>query len=205
MLREGQAMDPAWRFEYSVTCAVPVELAWEFWTDVRNWSLDADVEAVTLDGPFAAGARGRTISRSSGVIQWRIADVQQGSCFRFPSTGRERQFCVDFQRVFGWYNDPPGGKPLGSRGAEVCRRIWPRSRGRHPSGDAQVKRGNRSSTFRLRAEHRCSMKKPRRTVAFSLLFRKLLGGNWLDGGEAPAIAVIGELHATRHFSEERIV
>ena len=44
MLREGRAMDPAWRFEYSVTCAVPVELAWEFWTDVRNWSLDADVK-----------------------------------------------------------------------------------------------------------------------------------------------------------------
>jgi len=57
MLREGRAVDPAWRFEYSVTCTVPVEFAWVFWMDVRNWSLDADVEAVRLDGPFAAGTR----------------------------------------------------------------------------------------------------------------------------------------------------
>ena len=97
MLREGRAVDPAWRFEYSVTCAVPVELAWEFWTDVRNWSLDADVEAVTLDGPFAAGARGRTISRSSGVIQWRIADVQQGrAVLDFPAPGANANFVWTF-------------------------------------------------------------------------------------------------------------
>jgi hypothetical protein len=34
---EEASGDSAWRFKYSVDCAVPVEFAWEFWTDVRNW------------------------------------------------------------------------------------------------------------------------------------------------------------------------
>src|SRR5690348_11844295 len=56
--------EPAWRFEHSVHCAVPVNFAWKFWTDVDNWRLDPDVEAIELDGPFALGTHGRTRSKS---------------------------------------------------------------------------------------------------------------------------------------------
>jgi hypothetical protein len=71
-------MDEVWSFEHSVLCAVSTEFAWEFWTDVRTWALDVDVESVELDGDFAAGTHGVTLSRSSGRIEWRIAEVQPG-------------------------------------------------------------------------------------------------------------------------------
>jgi hypothetical protein len=69
-------MTEAWAFEHSMECPVSREFAWRFWTDVSNWRLDADVESVELDGPFAAGSSGATISRSSGRVEWRIASVE---------------------------------------------------------------------------------------------------------------------------------
>ena len=57
-------MDEVWSYEHSVECPVRAEFAWRFWTDVRNWAMDADVESVKLDGPFASGSRGATITRS---------------------------------------------------------------------------------------------------------------------------------------------
>ena len=69
-------MDEAWSFEHAVECPVTAEFAWRYWTDVDNWRLDADVVAVERHGPFAAGTRGATISRSSGRVEWRIASVE---------------------------------------------------------------------------------------------------------------------------------
>ena len=60
--------DMVWSFEHSLECRVSVESAWRFWTDVRNWALDADVASVEIDGPFAAGALGVTMSKSAGRI-----------------------------------------------------------------------------------------------------------------------------------------
>ena len=75
-------MDSAWSFEFSVNCSVSPDFAWRFWTNVKNWSIDVDVdvdvESVAPNGPFEAGARGLTISKSSGAIEWLIADVQPG-------------------------------------------------------------------------------------------------------------------------------
>ena len=44
---------PAWTFEHSIDCRVSAEFAWAFWTNVRNWALDADVESIEIDAPFA--------------------------------------------------------------------------------------------------------------------------------------------------------
>ena len=55
--------EPAWTIEHSIDCAVAPEFAWNFWTDVSNWVLDADVESVEIDGPFSSGARGFTNSK----------------------------------------------------------------------------------------------------------------------------------------------
>jgi hypothetical protein len=96
MLKDGGT----WMFEHSVDCGVPVEFAWNFWTDVSSWGLDPDVESVEIDGPFAAGARGITSSKSSGRAEWRIVEAQPGfeaqhgrAVIEFPllnATGRLR-------------------------------------------------------------------------------------------------------------------
>ena len=65
-----------WSFEHTLDCAVPLQFAWQFWTDVRNWKLDADVERVELSGPFAEGSGGTTFTRSAGPITWRIVSVE---------------------------------------------------------------------------------------------------------------------------------
>lgn len=87
-LRHNLAMlrhEPAWWFEYSINCGVTVEFAWSFWTNVNNWALDADVESVEIDGPFVAGARGVTNSKSSGRIEWQIVEAQAGrAVIEFP-------------------------------------------------------------------------------------------------------------------------
>ena len=71
-------MSQPWSFEHAVECPVTRDFAWKYWTTVSNWILDPDVESVVLDGPFASGARGVTLSRSSGKIEWQIADVEPG-------------------------------------------------------------------------------------------------------------------------------
>jgi len=75
----GSILDAVnWAFEHSVDCRTPVELAWNFWTDVRNWALDSDVVSVEMEGPFAAGASGITNSKSSGAIRWHIREAHFG-------------------------------------------------------------------------------------------------------------------------------
>ena len=81
-------MQRPWVFEHSVECNVPLEFAWAFWTDVQNWALDADVESLQIDGPFAAGSHGITYSKSSGRIEWRIAEVEgERAVIEFPLFG----------------------------------------------------------------------------------------------------------------------
>src|SRR4051812_45972623 len=69
---------PAWAFEHTIHCGVTSGFAWNFWTNVANWTVDVDVESVEIDGPFAAGARGYTNSKSSGRVDWRIVRANAG-------------------------------------------------------------------------------------------------------------------------------
>src|SRR5215472_10716555 len=90
--------EPAWTFEHSVDCGADAQFAWNFRTDVSNWALDADVESVGIEGPFAAGAQGVTISKSSGRIEWRIAEVQAGrAVIEFPLPGAVGRFTWTFE------------------------------------------------------------------------------------------------------------
>jgi uncharacterized protein YndB with AHSA1/START domain len=89
---------PAWTFEFSVDCAVTVEFAWNFWTNVKNWAFDSDVDSVEIDGPFVAGTRGCTNSKSSGRIEWRIAEVHPGKAvIEFPLSGAMGRFVWIFE------------------------------------------------------------------------------------------------------------
>jgi hypothetical protein len=91
---------PAWAFEFSVDCAISMEFAWNFWTDVKNWASDSDVESIDIDGPFAAGTRGITRSKSSGRIEWRIAEVHPGrAVIEFPLSGALGRFVWTFEPI----------------------------------------------------------------------------------------------------------
>jgi hypothetical protein len=91
-------MEPVWTFEHSVDCHAPAEFIWSFWTNVNNWLLDADVISVEIHGPFAAGTTGVTQTRSSGKIEWRIADAEDGrAILEFPAPGALATFAWTFQ------------------------------------------------------------------------------------------------------------
>ena len=91
-------MPPEWTFEHSLQCKVSPEFAWDFWTDVRHWALDADVDSIEIDGPFAAGTRGVTHSKSSGRLEWRIVAAQFGKAtIEFPLAGAVGRFEWKFE------------------------------------------------------------------------------------------------------------
>jgi hypothetical protein len=90
--------EPAWTFEHSIDCGVTAGFAWTFWTNVSNWALDADVESIEIDGPFAAGTQGFTNSKSSGRVEWRIVEVQTGrAVIEFPLSGAVGRFVWTFE------------------------------------------------------------------------------------------------------------
>ena len=94
--------ESAWAFEHSVDCEVSAEFAWDFWTNVNNWALDSDVESVEIDGPFAAGTRGFTNSKSSGRIAWRIAEACAGrAVIEFPLSGAVGRCVWSFEDIHG--------------------------------------------------------------------------------------------------------
>jgi hypothetical protein len=77
---------------------VTAGFAWKFWTNVSNWALDADVESIEIDGPFAAGTQGFTNSKSSGRVEWRIVEVQTGrAVIEFPLSGAVGRFVWTFE------------------------------------------------------------------------------------------------------------
>jgi hypothetical protein len=93
-------MDEAWAFEHSVECPVTKEFAWRFWTDVSHWRLDSDILPVELNGPFAKGSQGTTTTRSSGKIEWQLADVHQEekmAVVEIALKGATCRFCWTFE------------------------------------------------------------------------------------------------------------
>src|SRR5437763_12449548 len=90
--------EPAWIFEHSIACDVTPEFAWKFWTNVDNWALDADVVSIEMDGAFVAGTRGFTNTRSSGRVEWRIAEIQgRRAVIEFPAPGALGRFVWTFE------------------------------------------------------------------------------------------------------------
>jgi Polyketide cyclase / dehydrase and lipid transport len=69
----------AWACQRSVDCDVPVSFAWQYMTDVSNWS-DPPAE-FALDGPFAAGSRGTTRMPGQPPAAWVIRDLDPGRSY----------------------------------------------------------------------------------------------------------------------------
>jgi Polyketide cyclase / dehydrase and lipid transport len=88
-----------YQFQHSVDAAVSREAAWRFWTNVNNWTLDSDIEWVWLEGGFCPGSKGTTKTKSSDLVQWRIAEVIEGksAVIEIALPGAEASFAWKFE------------------------------------------------------------------------------------------------------------
>ena len=68
-----------WELEHSVEADVSPSFAWSFRTDITNWN-DPPAK-FSLDGPFAAGARGTTLVPEQEPVHWCIREVRPGKSF----------------------------------------------------------------------------------------------------------------------------
>jgi hypothetical protein len=71
--------DIALVLEHSIEADVSPTFAWNFRTEIANWS---DPPATfLLDGPFAEGAQGTTLVPGREALAWWIREVQTGRSF----------------------------------------------------------------------------------------------------------------------------
>ena len=69
-----------------------------------------DIESVEINGPFVAGARGVTNSKSSGAMEWQIVEVAIGKAIiEFPLSGAVGRFAWTFEQC-----------PRGCRITQLC-------------------------------------------------------------------------------------
>ena len=78
MMASGERVStaPAWECQRSVEVDVPASFAWQYMTDVGNWS-DPPAE-FALEGAFASGSRGTTRMPGRPPATWTIRDVESG-------------------------------------------------------------------------------------------------------------------------------
>jgi hypothetical protein len=72
---------------HSLETTAPPEAVWRLWSATETWpEWNPDVEAITLDGPFAAGTTGTMRTKRGGSHQIRLEEVQAGKAFQLEST-----------------------------------------------------------------------------------------------------------------------
>lgn len=93
----------AYQFQHSIEVGVSKEVAWRFWTNVENWALDAAIESVNLDGSFTSGAKGTTMMKGADVVQWEIAEVNEGerAVIEIKMPGTVARFTWKFEELRG--------------------------------------------------------------------------------------------------------
>jgi Polyketide cyclase / dehydrase and lipid transport len=108
------SVTPVWACQRSVDVDVPVAFAWQYMTDVANWS-DPPAE-FTLEGPFAAGTRGTTRMPGRPDRDWTIQDVTPGHAYTVHAWLAERVFIL-----FHWLFDPlPDQRTRLTQRLELC-------------------------------------------------------------------------------------
>ena len=96
---------PAWECQHSVDCDAPVSFAWQYMTDVSNWS-DPPAEFL-LDGPFATGSRGTTRMPGQPPAAWVIRALDPGKSYTIEGGS----FLDRAVMLFHWRFDAlPGGR-----------------------------------------------------------------------------------------------
>jgi Polyketide cyclase / dehydrase and lipid transport len=108
------SVTPVWDCQRSVDVDVPVAFAWQYMTDVANWS-DPPAE-FTLEGPFAAGTPGTTRMPGRPDRDWTIQDVTPGHAYTVHAWLAERVFIL-----FHWLFDPlPDQRTRLTQRLELC-------------------------------------------------------------------------------------
>ncbi|HYP13095.1 MAG TPA: hypothetical protein VEQ63_04165 [Bryobacteraceae bacterium] len=116
-------------------CPVSHLFAWSFWTEVHNWTLDADIEAVELSGPFAPGALGVTQSKTSGRVEWRVAEAQPGrAVLEFYAPGAVARFLWTFEDAGGHTRVTQRASLAGERATEYVAMLAPGLEAGIPAG-----------------------------------------------------------------------
>jgi Polyketide cyclase / dehydrase and lipid transport len=72
-----------WRFEHSAETAATADAIWRWYEDVARWSQWSrhGVEWATIDGPFVAGATGKSKAPGSPVLGYRLVTVTPNASF----------------------------------------------------------------------------------------------------------------------------
>ena len=88
---------------------------WKIWSDTATWpQWNPDVQSMTLNGPFAAGATG-TMKTKQGTRQVQLTEVVPGRSFRLETTVIPlTRFAFECQVLAG-----PGGKTTISQAIRV--------------------------------------------------------------------------------------
>ncbi|HEY2055672.1 MAG TPA: SRPBCC family protein [Solirubrobacterales bacterium] len=71
-----------WSYGHGVEADVTAEAVWRAWADVESWGeWNADIERISIDGPFAVGATIEMTPRGADPVVLRVAEVRPGECF----------------------------------------------------------------------------------------------------------------------------
>ena len=93
------SVTPIWACERSVEVGVSLAFAWQYMTDITNWS-DPPAE-FSLAGPFAPGTQGTTRMPGEPDRDWTIQDVTPGKGYTVHAWFADHVFVL-----FHWLFDP---------------------------------------------------------------------------------------------------
>jgi hypothetical protein len=89
-----------WTFEYTHTTTARPSAIWHLWSDVSAWpQWDTDLDVVTLDGEFVAGARGKLKPKGMDVFPFVLtrAEPDSGYSDETPLDGATLRFDHDLE------------------------------------------------------------------------------------------------------------
>ena len=71
-----------WSYEHGVEADVTAEAVWRAWAEVERWGeWNADIERISIDGPFAVGATIEMTPRGGDPVVLRVAEARPGERF----------------------------------------------------------------------------------------------------------------------------
>lgn len=71
-----------WEYEHSIEADVTPEAVWRLYTDASSWpEWDFGIEAMELEGPFAAGSKGILTPRGQNSIPFTIVAAEENAGF----------------------------------------------------------------------------------------------------------------------------
>ena len=83
------------QYENAISGKMDIEKVWTLYSDVSRWSeWDSDMQSVTLDGDFVAGAKGTMFMKEMPPLPFTLGEVEKGQTF--VSSSRLGEITVQF-------------------------------------------------------------------------------------------------------------